>query len=65
MELKNLSSLILITLGIMMIFLGKRIKILTRKIYLYIGIIFILAGILIAGSEFINGFKEGWDYYSK
>jgi len=64
MRLKNFSSLILIILGVVMIFLCKRIKNFDKKNLFIHRDYFYPCRNFIAGSEFINGFNEEWNYYS-
>lgn len=63
-----LISLMLIILGIFLIYKKKAIKFKTKflmYIFISIGALILIAGIIIASHEFISGFKEGWKLYSK
>lgn len=63
-----LISLMLIILGIFLIYKKKAIKFKTKflmYIFISIGALILIAGIIIVNNEFISGFNEGWKLYSK
>lgn len=61
-------SLILIILGILLIYKKRAIRFKTKflmYVYISISIIILITGIITATKEFVDGFYEGWKYYSK